>query len=786
MRTYINILLMAVMSGIVLSCSPDDSMLAGVDSANVKLTLQLGAQVNPATRAEVAANCSIDKVDIFFYNKDATDKDYVYSVKGHTEIGGDGQIKNINIPIDKYYMLFPGNEEHCLVYVVVNRRQGDEMPEDDPSSDTDMSLAMLKKKITLAASEFKGSVEVSGDTKTYTQFSPDENFRFVMDGSAEVRREGSTLAGTIEVKRVAVKLSLVIDEIQPLDDAGNSYDPDKGGPVWVPDYNNLKITLRRGSAKTNLDYTNSEEIFDIENISLKKIGVSGNSYSTELPFYTYPTNWSNNDNLRTHFILIVKWDKKSSIDSEDVIEYNITYYEVNVNLAQPYTEQNCHYKITQTIGIFGSPEEETAVTLNSTCSILPWGFTVSGANSTVSNAVINTFNFLVVDETNVVMDNVESKRISFFSSAPINIQSAEIKWEYTAKDVSELLTFADLSNAEKTLNASGDTVYIFSNDERVTVDNRIVGSDSDPEHDYRVKITIHNADPNVSTDQSYINVEHKLDNEMKTTSDFSQYIINFKVQHANNEDYNERINITQYPMISVVANINSDYVNDGKVDGNDNNYYGHVWINGAQNYLSGTGWAQIGGLPTNAAINQNPNIYLVSVAALADTDISRNYIIGDPRESTPRVPDGIYSANGNTLTYYYPTNPSIDTRFIAPQFLVASSYGYCPQPIDNLEDAERRCATYQEDGYQAGRWRVPTKAEVQYIIQLSEWGVIPKLFSTNTWYWSAHGAVQYTGSGFNVSSESGRVRCVYDAWYWGTEKLADSAKTKFTYGDKQR
>ena len=45
----------------------------------------------------------------------------------------------------------------------------------------------------------------------------------------------------------------------------------------------------------------------------------------------------------------------------------------------------------------------------------------------------------------------------------------------------------------------------------------------------------------------------------------------------------------------------------------------------------------------------------------------------------------------------------------------------------SYSDAEKRCAAYQEDGYPAGRWRVPTKAEVKYIIQLSGWGVIPVL-----------------------------------------------------------
>ena len=120
---------------------------------------------------------------------------------------------------------------------------------------------------------------------------------------------------------------------------------------------------------------------------------------------------------------------------------------------------------------------------------------------------------------------------------------------------------------------------------------------------------------------------------------------------------------------------------------------------------------------------------------------------------------------------YYPADRNADYRLISPQFMVASSYGFCNYTIENIDDAESRCATYQEDGYPAGRWRVPTRAEVAYMIELSGWGTIPVLFSEGQWYWSAQGCVQYQNGNLNISTTaSGRVRCVYDTWYWGTEK----------------
>ena len=125
---------------------------------------------------------------------------------------------------------------------------------------------------------------------------------------------------------------------------------------------------------------------------------------------------------------------------------------------------------------------------------------------------------------------------------------------------------------------------------------------------------------------------------------------------------------------------------------------------------------------------------------------------------------------------------------ISPEFMVASSYGFCNGTF-TYANAEKRCATYQEDGYPAGRWRVATEAEIRYIIQLSSWEVIPELFSPNIEYWSAHGRItvdnnhNITNNGTSTTATA-RVRCVYDTWRWGTDQLTD--RTKFTYGDEEQ
>ena len=165
----------------------------------------------------------------------------------------------------------------------------------------------------------------------------------------------------------------------------------------------------------------------------------------------------------------------------------------------------------------------------------------------------------------------------------------------------------------------------------------------------------------------------------------------------------------------------------------------------------------------------------------------------------------LYGSSPRTLTWYYPTISTKDAEnIIAPKLRVASSWGQ----TENLsyDKAVRRCAAYQEDGYPAGRWRVPTKAEVMYICKLSSDHVIPQLFGHSddspnvaAKYWCSTGIVgvykveESDGTllnayhnpvySFGVEHEyeypekSTAVRCVYDEWYWENRDSDGAVKT---------
>jgi hypothetical protein len=193
-----------------------------------------------------------------------------------------------------------------------------------------------------------------------------------------------------------------------------------------------------------------------------------------------------------------------------------------------------------------------------------------------------------------------------------------------------------------------------------------------------------------------------------------------------------------------------------------------------------------------------------------------SYLLGDPRKNTidnlvsgwPSTVSSeaaswsanvqpISGGNNRRMSYYYPSDNSSDANnIIAPRFRIASSKG-ATQPM-TYANAFRRCATYQEDGYPAGRWRVPTKAEIEYIAKLNADGKIDLLLgseSGTTPYWCNSGYVVvevgqtpiYTPSITN--SANTYVRCVYDDWYWSATqypRLAAGQRNNFRWGDQTR
>ena len=172
----------------------------------------------------------------------------------------------------------------------------------------------------------------------------------------------------------------------------------------------------------------------------------------------------------------------------------------------------------------------------------------------------------------------------------------------------------------------------------------------------------------------------------------------------------------------------------------------------------------------------------------------------NPELTSNFTPAPVVSGDANTpltltdvsrpLMYYRSTeNSSRTKKMIAPAYRISTKLG--GTEFGNLDEAHAkwRCAGYQEDGFPAGRWRIPTMSEIRFIAQLSAKGVFESMFKGD--YWSANGVVTVNkdnGSVVeNTSATTALLRCVYDAWYWGDEQwVGPSGKhDQFVWGDRQ-
>lgn len=275
--------------------------------------------------------------------------------------------------------------------------------------------------------------------------------------------------------------------------------------------------------------------------------------------------------------------------------------------------------------------------------------------------------------------------------------------------------------------------------------------------------------------------KHELDNvrDDKVYDYFVQETV-VRIYHLDNPNISDLVTFVQYPAIYVQGYLNTGHANYSSSKGN-------VFVN--NNQANNTNWNVVAG-SLNTGTSNSPYMYVITVSSLGVDD--KDLYIGDPRVSsidnlgyTFISADALYDGPTRALKYYYPTNNSKDYEdFIAPRFRICSGYGRLASAnLDNLGEAEMRCASYQEDGYPAGRWRVPTRAELQFVGRLCSEKKIPNLFSERE-YWAASTAFEYSNGSFTETTSADLVRCVYDDWYWGSDRACPV--DEFTWGDKER
>ena len=548
---------------------------------------------------------------------------------------------------------------------------------------------------------------------------------------------------------------------------------------------------------------------------------TGTFYPAETPFYSYPQKWFYGSDKEPYLKLTIPWDRVEYDDvtnERKVKQSKQYYYRVycpgstgDGTTCDGEFLRNHWYKVILNVGILGSETDGGEIVIKGTYFVADWqereaqGQGEPGQEGTVNDsdkeAEIKGARYLFVNETEYKLYNINDLMIPYITSDPcevVNFHAQRYQFSGTTRELQETTDKAEW----------GMTV-----------------------------------EPVTTSTGAHINFLHNLDNNLNgSTYDVSEYVITFRIRQASNPDYYKDITIHQYPAIRIDLQWNS---------GSDDTNKGYAYVNAStkvqeeqSKWTSNTirnNWNYyLGSSPGyGSSSNDNRNMVVIETTVLPSDS---EFMLGDPRTSyidninaswpssttAQREADADWSYSspstdpGNRkLRYYYPVDKSnAANNIIAPKFRIASSWG-ATQPV-SYANAFRRCAAYQEDGYPAGRWRLPTVAEIQYIAKLNADGKIKRLLGSDslrnqyneieesTNYWSNSGyTTVYNGTnaewqsyqnknmpmpelGTNTSLinsttvQSGNyvyIRCVYDDWYWGDSSVS---KTTFTWGDAVR
>lgn len=744
----------------------------------------------------------LSSVEYFIYsnaqkNGNAVLHGYLENVRQNAPVSIPMTIETVNS------VLCPNGATNFWVYAIANHSRIVDAGDPENLTGTDVAtISALTKDL-----EIDGSV-----VKT-----PQTNFLMSTDGQFEVtnikRRSTIVATANIGLKRVAAKITVavrVVPSVEIKNTVTISGVTDTRTEVWRPRLDQMYIYLVNG-AKTGQvsgEPVDGSDLFQYQQIEFdensgeshsydtytKRVDGEGNEildanglvqydkttetgifYPAEAPFYTYPEQWMYGSEEEPYLKLAIPWDRDAGVSDNGLnfgTTHKIYYYRVYcpataIDISNAEFVRNNWYKVILNVGILGSETDGGEMVINGNYYVVDWqerdtgsGGEGTGINDSDKEAEIKGARYLFLNEQNFIMYNLEDLMIPYVTSDPCIIEDFEAK------------------------------KYVFSGSQK---DSLITTSPAAWNMDVSLVTTATGA---------HISFNHPLNNDTSTSDyDVSPYKISFTIRHKDDPSYAKEVTIEQRPAIMIDMDNNTG-----------GTHYGYTYVNGG----SGTTYGTNG---TDSGNNTNFNMFIIETTVLpSDSD----YLLGDPRLTTvdnlnswPTSDSSVstWSATAasvqgtnRTLTYYYPVDPSTNANnIIAPKYRVASSHG--ATTTLSYQYAFRRCASYQEKGYPAGRWRLPTVAEVSYITKLNADGMIVRLFGSTsngetTDYWCNSGYVTvYDGTDaaskqapvvHTGTSGNKYVRCVYDEWYWdgikynGTDYTTVTPLTTFKWGDIER
>ncbi len=770
----------------------------GTPPATDRITLSVSVPLADATRSpsDPLNEYTVSRLHLYFYTKAGHD-DLTSLPAYHTVADGEFQYtRSISLPLPDDAMqsggLLGDGADGCYIYAIANA---------EPPADGE-ALTVSRLKATTVDSRFD---------RTETQPA------FAMDGFAELTYDPATrtLGGSLPLQRAAARITLSLDLPDSIQTEHQTIDPTDGTAhtgtrTYRPRAEEMRVWISNGVKRSPLNTAPAPAADDcLYSNRISAAAGEGSAftpdpareeyrYVQEIPFYSYPASWDPySPHGNCHLTLSIPW---SYTGDDGATRTTVTYYRLSVQPGKCAIERNTLYDMRVAISRLGSTDVQQPVEMT-----IDWTYNMQWNIQTLPTD-IKEIRYLLLNNNDYSaalaayayrMDNETEISIPYNTSHPVEIEEVKMEWYDYRNDTSRSLTLTP-SGAYRYGSATGYA----------------------PATDFAgIELDAATSTLRLRRDMLHVAWSGNAPSISGSTA-INAYTFRIRLRHSDapegDPSSHATVSVTQIPAICITAQLTSDgttrFINSNNTSYSvqtGGSWYNPVYTNKGYVTTSNswpTGEKQqrywLGSYHSEATYVNNKNTYILTISKFADGD---DYVIADPRTrsadnlnesgtAATATADWSIAASGRQLQHYYPADRSdARLRFIAPQLRVASQWGVTYQISRTA--AERRCASYQENGRPAGRWRLPTAAEIEYISGLSNRQYIPYLFGSeggNASYWCASGGIDVYNDASNprveivetTASERRAVRCVYDEWFWGTDTLTN--KTTFTWGDRPR
>ena len=533
----------------------------------------------------------------------------------------------------------------------------------------------------------------------------------------------------------------------------------------------LKVTLRRAAAKIvvkiargeDVTFTDSPEAgFYLSNMPWTSSVVSGVDAPAELrtpdlfrsrvkPFYdwtadgitvttyAYAHEWADASALENELRLVVniplEYIPETSPDDESAVVYEDSYYQIPVS-RDKVLERNTCYEVRVTVNTPGATNPSEPVTLKEIEYVVAdWTKKTIDVGGETEGAA-----YLSLNRYELELHNIEDDATSlvFASSSPVSVTVDRV-W-YIDKFGQEQTTTGALDISNLGVSASADSGLN---------GNLTIHSDLPTNNTIRyIELTVSNED--------------KIDRTVLIRQYPLEYITNVQGWYSYRSDFGgttwEHPNGNPKRVSAVDFNSRTGWSYSATDYGND--YWNPTFFTSKVATEITSGWNRgksridyyyfrrnnsSSFSTSNIWDDGNARMYHVRITSTSD-----KYTLGRPRMTE----DGI-------------TDPGDDNaELVSPSFMIASQLG-AVFTVDSREMAASHCKEYVEvdkDGNVYDDWRLPTKAEIEIIIdfQYRTNAAMDEVLAGGRYYSAS--VVVSNPNGSNASSGQTAIRCIRDVY----------------------